>query len=227
MVDSTGLGDVVDECAAGAAELVVEDDAGGEGEEALEDAFAQAGEGAGAVAFEGEQVFAGPEDAFDALADRGEVRAVAGFVFASWADDRGVQLADLEREFAAGVAFVAEQRLAAVASGASEQFETDIALVAFGRGERERPWRAVRSEDRVQPEAPEIAGVRAAPAVVRGIGKPGALDCLAAARALHRGRVDEQQIVVESWAAAGVDPQQPLDRVRQTAAPLEIPGLDR
>jgi hypothetical protein len=35
MVDSTGSGDVVDECAAWAAELVVEGDAGGEGQEAL------------------------------------------------------------------------------------------------------------------------------------------------------------------------------------------------
>ena len=39
MSDSTGLGNVADECAAGSAELVVEADAGGEGEEALEDAF--------------------------------------------------------------------------------------------------------------------------------------------------------------------------------------------
>jgi hypothetical protein len=58
MSDSTGSGDVVDECAGWAAELVVEGDAAGEAEEALEDAFFDAVEGAGAVAFEGEQVFA-------------------------------------------------------------------------------------------------------------------------------------------------------------------------
>ena len=57
MVDSTRLGDVVDECAARSSELVVEDDAGGEAEEALEDAFSDSGQGAGAVAFEGEDVF--------------------------------------------------------------------------------------------------------------------------------------------------------------------------
>ena len=65
MIDSTGSGDVVDECAAWASELVVERDAGGEAEEALEDAFFDAGECAAAVAFEGEEVFAGPEDRFD------------------------------------------------------------------------------------------------------------------------------------------------------------------
>ena len=48
-------------------------------------------EGAGAVAFEGEQVFAGPEDRLDPLPDRCEVRAVSGFVFAAGANDRGVE----------------------------------------------------------------------------------------------------------------------------------------
>lgn len=38
VIDSMALGAVVDECAAGAAELVVERDAGGEAEEALKDA---------------------------------------------------------------------------------------------------------------------------------------------------------------------------------------------
>ena len=73
MVDATGSGDVVDQCAGRASELVVEGDAGGEGEEALEDAFSEAVEGAGAVAFEGEEVFASPEDGLDPLPDRGEV----------------------------------------------------------------------------------------------------------------------------------------------------------
>src|SRR3954453_16908758 len=74
MSSSTRSGGVVDEGAAGAAELGVERDAGGEGEQSLADACSEAVQGAGAVAFEREQVFAGPEDAFDALADRGQVR---------------------------------------------------------------------------------------------------------------------------------------------------------
>src|SRR6266576_5717210 len=123
MVDSTLLGHVVDECAAGAAELVVEVDAGGEAEEAVKDAFAQAGEGAGAVAFQGEQVFAGPEDRLDPLPDRREVRPLPGLVSASGADDRGVELGDLLSEVAAGVAFVAQDRLAAGAFAELEQFE--------------------------------------------------------------------------------------------------------
>src|SRR4029453_16650631 len=155
MSDSTGSGDVVDECAAWAAELVVEGDAGGEGEEALEDAFSDAGEGAGAVAFECEQVFAGPEDRLDALPDRGEVWAVPRFISAAGANDGRVELADGVRELPAGVALVAEQRFPAVAFAAGEQLESDLAFVSFGRGERQRSGGAVGREDRVQAEAPE------------------------------------------------------------------------
>jgi hypothetical protein len=61
---------------------VVEGDCGGEGEEACFDAGGESVKGAGAVAFEGEQVFAGLEDRLDPLPDWGEVGAACGFVFA-------------------------------------------------------------------------------------------------------------------------------------------------
>ena len=92
------------------------------------------------------------------------MRAVAGLVLAVGADDRRVELGDRVGELAAGVAFVGEHGFAAGASAAGEQFEPDLALVAFGRGERQRSRGAVGSEDRVQPEAPEVAGVGRAPA---------------------------------------------------------------
>jgi hypothetical protein len=63
--------------------LVVEGDGCGEAEEALEDALAEAGEGAGAVALEGEDVLAGPEDTLDALTDRREVWPSARLVLAT------------------------------------------------------------------------------------------------------------------------------------------------
>jgi hypothetical protein len=59
VVDFARLGAAVDEGTAGAAELVVERDRGGEAAEAREDAFPEPGERAGAVPFEREQVFAG------------------------------------------------------------------------------------------------------------------------------------------------------------------------
>jgi hypothetical protein len=54
MVDATWLGGVVDDCAAGSAELVVESDAGGEGEQADGDPGEEASGCAGAVSFEAE-----------------------------------------------------------------------------------------------------------------------------------------------------------------------------
>jgi hypothetical protein len=74
--------------------LVVEGDRGGEAAEPGQDAFAEALEGAGAVAFKDEDVFGGPEDRFDALADRGEMRALAGLVLASGTQDHRVALTD-------------------------------------------------------------------------------------------------------------------------------------
>ena len=78
------------------------------GERASADAGAQAVQGAGAVAFEREQVFASPEDAFDALADRCQVRAAAEFVFAARSDDGHAELRACLFEVAADVALVAD-----------------------------------------------------------------------------------------------------------------------
>ena len=47
--------------------MVIECDGGGEAEEALEDALSESWEGSGAVAFEGEDVLACPEDRLDAF----------------------------------------------------------------------------------------------------------------------------------------------------------------
>src|SRR6188472_272639 len=103
---SMRLGVVGGECAWWAAESVVEGDGGGEREEACADAGSEAVQGAGAVAFEGERVFAGLKDALDALADRRQMRSAAGFVFAPGSHDRGVELGDLAREVAPGVALI-------------------------------------------------------------------------------------------------------------------------
>lgn len=113
MIDSTGLGAVVDECAAGSAELVVEGDCGGEAQEALEYALAQALECPGTVTLEGEEVLAGPEDRLDALTDRREVWSGTPLVFAPGSEDRGVQFADFAGELAPCVTLVTDQCLPA------------------------------------------------------------------------------------------------------------------
>src|SRR5690348_5869730 len=91
MIDSAiGLAGEVSEGAAWSVEVVVEPDAGGEGEEFGGDPGAEAVEGSGVVAFEAEAVFERPEDRFDVLADRGEVWPGSGFVSAFGSEDQGV-----------------------------------------------------------------------------------------------------------------------------------------
>src|SRR6266571_4881235 len=113
MVDATVLGGVVGDRTAWPAELVVEADAGGEGEQACRDARVEVSGCPGSVSFECEQVFAGEEDRLDPLSDRCEVDRVARFALAGWTDDRGAESGDCLGELVAGIAFVADDRFAA------------------------------------------------------------------------------------------------------------------
>src|ERR1044072_5858727 len=89
MSSATRLCGVVDQAAARAAEFVVEHDLGSERGEACAQADAKVVERAGAVAFESENVFEGPEDRFDPLSDRSEMRPVGrGVTVGLWGDLR-------------------------------------------------------------------------------------------------------------------------------------------
>ena len=179
-------GVVGDEAAGGAAEVVVERDCGCECEQALADACSEAVEGAGAVAFEREEVFAGPEDALDSLTDRGQVRPAAGLVLAAGADDQRLTCLHRGVEALAGVALVADHRDRAGARQALDQLQTDLALVGLRGGERDRAWGSVKREESVQSEAPEVATVAAAVPVVGRVAQRAATDRLDRARALDR-----------------------------------------
>src|SRR3954464_13069804 len=170
MVDSTWWsGDVVGECAAGAAEPVVEVDAGGEGEQALQDAGAQVVESARSVAFEREQVLGRPVDRFDALADRCAVWAAVGLVGSGGADEHGAEVVDGGGELAAGVALVGDHGLPA-AQGAGQQLERDLALGAIGADEADGARGAVEPKGGVQAHPKEEAAVAAAVAVAGRVG---------------------------------------------------------
>src|SRR5450830_627152 len=197
MIDSTPTpsGAVVDQGTARAPQPVVEADAGREAKEAREDALTQAGHGTGPVALEGEQVLAGPEDRLDALADGGEVRAVAWFVLARRAHDEGAHLGDGGRELTPGVALIADEQLSAAARTTPQQLKADLTLIAPRIGQGECPGRTVGGGQQVQTQAPEPARVGGAVAVAGELPEGRALHGLTASRALDRGRVDEQQIV--------------------------------
>src|SRR3954465_6674117 len=79
----TGSGRVAGQRTAGASESVVEGDGCGECGEAAGQADAQLVQLAGAVAFEAEDVFGGPEDRLDPLSDRSQVRAAALLILAA------------------------------------------------------------------------------------------------------------------------------------------------
>src|ERR1022692_4469625 len=139
MSSATGLGGVAGDGAAGAAESVVERNGGGKRGEACDETDAQVLKGACSVTFEGEDVLAGLEDRFDALADRGEVGASAGFVFASRSGDRGGEVGF--QVFAAEVLVAdQDQHLAGLAVAARDHLQADKFLVDLWRGQRERPW---------------------------------------------------------------------------------------
>ena len=125
---AVGLAGEVGERPGGAGELVVEPDAGGEREEFGGDAGSEAVQGSGVVAFEPELVFEGPEDRLDALADRGEMRAVSGLVSAAGSQHHGaVAFGDGGGELFAGVALVGDDRLAA-AQADRQQAQRDVAF---------------------------------------------------------------------------------------------------
>src|SRR6476646_7558434 len=166
MIDSAvRLAGEVCECSAGSVEVVVEPDAGGEREELGGDPGSEAVQGASVVACEPESVFEGPEDRFDVLADGREVWSAAGFVFAGWPEDpRVVALRDGGGEFAADVALVGDDHLAA-AQADRKQPERDLAFFLIGGGEDRGAGSAIRSGEQMQPHPPEPAGMTLAIAV--------------------------------------------------------------
>jgi hypothetical protein len=147
MIDATVLGGVVGEGAAGSAELVVEADAGCEGEEPGRDSGSQVSRGAGAVVFEAQEVFEGEEDGFDPLSDRREMDAFFGFVFAGRPHDQAAELADGLFELSAGVALVTDDRLASL-ERPGEQRQRDLAFGPVSRDERGGPRCAVGAQTR-------------------------------------------------------------------------------
>src|SRR5947209_10148640 len=203
MSSSTRSRAVGGECAWWTAESVVERDRGGEGEEAGGDPCPEPGQGAGTVALEREEVLAGPEDRFDPLADRGQVRTAAGLVPAPRAHDQRLERGGVGLELAAGVALVADHGQMARAVHAPQQRQADLALADLRAGQLERPRGAVGGEQRVQAKTPEEAAVAGAVAVVGGVGERRAAGRLERAGAFDRGRVDQQQILLPARTVAG------------------------
>ena len=150
--------------AARVTDVVVVDEAGGEGEQAQSDASAEALGRAAGVGFEGELALAGPEDRFDSLAHRAERAVAVRFVAAVGSEEARTEGGHVVFELAAGEALVGHDGVA-VKADAGEHFGGDDALGDVRRGQLETDRHPVWGAQQVQPEAPEVAAVALAPAV--------------------------------------------------------------
>src|SRR3954470_6246091 len=91
---------------------VVVPDASGQREESEADAGAEAGERAGAVTFEAELAFAGPEGRFNPLADGAQAAVTARFILAIGAHEGGAGVRHQPLEFAAREVLVSDHHVA-------------------------------------------------------------------------------------------------------------------
>ena len=102
----------------------------------------------GPVAFEGEDVLAGPEDRLDALADGRQVRTLSGLVLAAGPHHAPVKVLGRPGDFSAGVSLVVKERLPAPAPAAGKEGKAHLLLISLGRGDLKGPRRPVTPSGR-------------------------------------------------------------------------------
>src|SRR5918996_17262 len=207
MTDSvfTGSVVVVDEVAAGRVDESglpqhpAVPDAGSEGEYALADARPDALGDVAAVQLEGELALGGLADRLDPLADPAELAEPGLLVLAVRADECRVERGDDRLQLLAGEALVANDDLLAgeqsFAAGAVEHRSGDLALGFVGRGQAEADRHPVGSAQQVEPQAPEVPGVRGAVAVGRPARQLRAFASLPRLAAWDRGGVQQSEPV--------------------------------
>jgi len=153
----------------------------------------------------------------DALADRREVGAAAGLVFAAGADDRRVEVGEL------GFEVLAAEVLVAIRSASGRAVATQRATICRQTSFSSTFWRSNASARGVPSRANRACSRKpqkkrlwhCAVAVVGGVGEcvreargPATLDRLPGRRT-PRGGVHEQQLVIEAGAVAGELADQP------------------
>src|SRR6266540_204440 len=217
-------GHVVDQGSGWTAELVVEPDAGGQGQQPRADALPEPLGRACAVTLQGEQILEGLEDRLDALADEAEEGAAARLVLASRANHAAPERGHGALEVSSGIALVADHGLSAL-KAARQELQGHPALRALGRTQDGRARGAIEGARQVQAHAPEVARVALAPAVSAAGAELRAAGGLGRAPALHRGGVQQHQVIVESGAALGEDRAEPVEGLPEPAAALVVARL--
>src|SRR5215210_7554950 len=217
MVDSVSVA-VGGELAAWVTDVVVVPEGGCEGEQSESDACAEAGQGAGAVAFESKLAFAGGEDRFDPLAQGAELAETDGFVLAVGAQEVGAAIGHERLELAPGEALVRDDGIA-VEWHPFEHLLGDLSLRSVGGGELESDRGAVGGAEQVEPKTPEVARMRAAVAIAGMATELRAPRRFARLPAGDRGRVEQPEPVAERRREVGqvVDAATDLGRERPDA----------
>jgi hypothetical protein len=225
MIDSTPLPVVVDQGPAGTTQSVVETDAGGETQEALQYTLFESRQSACSVTFQGEDVLAGVENGLDSLAERSQMRTFSGLVFSLGPHHGSLKVVGGRSELLARVPLVGKEDLPSLASAPAEEVEPHLPLIPFGRAEQIGAGSAVDGKDTVQTHPPEVAGVRGAVAVIANVSKSGAECRLPASPTFDRGGVNKQKVVVETGALLTKEDEQPPKDRGETAPALEVASL--
>lgn len=133
-------------------------DSGGQGEDALQDADQDSGQGAPAVGFEVKLSLEGAEDRLDDLAEWFEELGSGSFglAFAGRAEQAQAIVSQGGLKAGAEVVLVADEDLAGQQRGQAgvggQDVQQDLPLVGFGAGEREPDGQAVQGGQDMQPQ---------------------------------------------------------------------------
>jgi hypothetical protein len=139
--------------------LPVPPDPGDQGQQPLGDSDPDTGEGAAAVPFQSELVFARVEQALDPLPDPAQRPVPVGLISPVGAQQPGPMRCDQLLELLPGEALVAqdEQARAQPLALVAEHGRHDPAFAQLGAGQAAGDRQPVRSGQDIQPQAPEPA----------------------------------------------------------------------
>jgi hypothetical protein len=218
---------------AGCAGVVVVPDRRGQGQDALQDAHHDSGDGVAAVSFEVELGFEGLVDRLDGLAQRLEQRR-AGPLWLAFAD--GAQQCELLRgeggfELRAVVLAVGDEGLPRPGGGqggvGGQDAQQGLAFVGFGAGQREPDREAAERGDQVQAQAPEVPRVTGAVPVFGPSSQLRAVGRFFGPAAFHRGGINDPHVVGPQAGVGGQHPDQRGDQHGGGAQPPVAAGLAR
>src|SRR5918995_4368802 len=165
------------------AELPVEPDRGGQGQQSLADADKDPAQGAAAMLFQPELVLEGVDDRLDPLAHPAQRPEPGWLILAVGADQEGAQPSDVAFELGPGQALVGQDdragRQGLLAGGVVQQHLGDLAFAKGGAGQAPADRQAVGRGEQVQLEAPVPAAVAGVIAVAGMAPQRRALDRLA------------------------------------------------